>query len=99
MPLYVLICHDVPDSLAARKIHRPAHLERLNKLNAEGKLKLGGFTPAKHGESEITGSVIIAEFDNDEAVQDWVSQEPFLLNGIYSHVDIKPFVQVLPAVE
>lgn len=96
MPLFALICHDVPDSSEARKVHRPAHLERLTALDAQGKLKMGGFTPAKHGESAVTGSVIIAEFEDEQAVQDWVSEEPFLLNGIYSHIDIKPFVQVLP---
>ncbi len=97
MPLYALICHDVPNSSELRKQHRPAHLERLQQLNAEGRLKLGGFTPAKHGEPTVTGSVIIAEFADDSAVQAWVSQEPFLLNGVYSHIDIKPFVQVLPS--
>ena len=97
MPLYALICHDVPNSAELRKQHRPAHLERLQQLNADGRLTLGGFTPAKHGEPTVTGSVIIAEFTDDTAIQDWVSQEPFLLNGIYSHIDIKPFVQVLPS--
>lgn len=98
MPLYVLICHDVPNSSELRKAHRPAHLERLNALNAEGKLVLGGFTPTQHGEPAVTGSVIIADFDSDQAVQDWVSQEPFLLNGVYSHIDIKPFIKTLPAI-
>lgn len=96
MALYVLVCHDVPNSGELRKIHRPAHLERLKKLKSDGKLKLAGFTPQSHEELVATGSVIIVDFDSEQAVQDWVSQEPFLLNGIYSHVDIKPFVQVLP---
>lgn len=96
MPLFVLICHDVPDSLENRKAHRPAHLARLNQLTEEGRLTLAGFTPTTHGETGVTGSVIIADFADEKAVQDWVSAEPFLLGGVYSHVDVKPFVQVLP---
>ncbi|MFW2177926.1 MULTISPECIES: YciI family protein [unclassified Moraxella] len=98
MALYVLVCHDVPNSLELRQQHRPAHLARLTVLDEQGRLKLGGFTPSSHDNGTPTGSVIIADFDSEQAVQDWVSQEPFLLNGVYSHVDIKPFVQVLPKV-
>lgn len=100
MALYVLICHDVPNSGELRNAHRPTHLERLKKLESEGKLKLAGFTPQSHnvdGNLVTTGSVMMIDFDSEQAVQDWVSQEPFLLGGVYSHVDIKPFVQTLPA--
>jgi uncharacterized protein len=39
---------------------------------------------------------LVVDFDSDEAVQAWASEEPYLLNGVYSHVDIKPFIQVFP---
>lgn len=96
MALFVLICHDAPQTAEARQQHRPAHLERLAALDAAGQLRLAGPTPVAHGLSEITGSVIVADFADEAAAQDWVAQEPFLLHGVYSHVDIKPFVQVFP---
>lgn len=99
MPLYVLIGHDVPDSTTLRQQHRPAHFARLTKLHEQGRLLVAGPTPSAHNTkaATMTGSVIIAEFQDDAAVQAWVSEEPFLINGIYSHVDIKPFIQTLPA--
>ncbi len=45
----------------------------------------------------MSGSLIIADFDSIEAAQAWANDEPYLRDGVYSHVDIKPFVQALPA--
>lgn len=96
MPLYVLIGHDVPNSSEKRQAVRPRHLARLQALQDENRLVIAGPNPTQHGETTVTGSVVIADFANDEAVQQWVSDEPYLLEGVYSHVDIKPFIQVLP---
>ena len=32
-----------------------------------------------------------------EARQEWASEEPYLKAGVYSHVDIKPFIKTLPS--
>lgn len=96
MALFVLICHDAPQTAETRQQHRPAHLARLAALDAAGRLQLAGPTPVAHGACEVTGSVIVADFADEAAAQDWAAQEPFLLHGVYSHVDIKPFGQVFP---
>ena len=96
MALYIIIGHDVPDSLELRKQFRSAHLERLTVLDELRRLIIAGPTPIAHGEPEMSGSVLVVDFDSDEAVQAWASEEPYLLNGVYSHVDIKPFIQVFP---
>ena len=96
MSLYVIIGHDIPNSSAARQANRPAHLARLTALDQQGRLVIAGPTPVTHGDTAITGSVVIAEFDDDAAVQAWASDEPYLLNVVYSHVDIKPFIKVFP---
>ena len=57
---------------------------------------MAGPTPIAHGAPERNGSGLVVDFDSDEAVQAWTSEEPYLLNGVYSHVDIKPFIQVFP---
>jgi len=41
---YAITALDVADSLELRKTARPAHLERLNTLQAEGRLKLAGLS-------------------------------------------------------
>lgn len=96
MPLFAIIGHDVPDSTELRKAHRPAHLARLTQLDEQNRIKISGPTPTEHGADSMTGSILIIDFDDLAHAQAWVNDEPFLLNGVYSHVDIKPFIQVLP---
>ncbi len=52
---------------------------------------------AEHGKEAMSGSLIVAAFDSLEAVQEWASEEPYLKAGVYSHVDIKPFIKTLPS--
>lgn len=99
MPLFALIGHDVANSAEQRKITRPEHVARLKTLEEEGRLVIAGPTPIAHGDTNMSGSVVIAEFDNLEAVQAWANDEPYLRDGVYSHVDIKPFIQALPATD
>lgn len=97
MALFAIIGYDVADSSAQRQTTRPEHVERLQILNREQRLVIAGPTPIEHGKNEMSGSLIIADFESLEAAQNWVSAEPYLRDGVYSHVDVKPFVQTLPA--
>lgn len=97
MPLFVIIGYDVADSTAKRAEIRPKHVERLTALDAQNRLVIAGPTPITHGEPAMSGSLIIAHFDSLEQARDWANDEPYLHGGVYSHVDIKPFVQVLPS--
>ena len=45
----------------------------------------------------MSGSIIIANFDSLEAAQTWVNAESYLRDGVYSHVDIRPFIHTLPS--
>ncbi|GAA0808104.1 YciI family protein [Psychrobacter piscatorii] len=97
MSLFVIIGHDVANSSAQRLITCAEHIERLQALSREDRLVIAGPTPIEHGKSDMSGSLIIAEFDSIEAAQAWANDEPYLRDGVYSHVDIKPFIQALPA--
>ena len=97
MSLFAIIGHDVANSSAQRQITRAEHVERLQALDLEQRLIIAGPTPIEHGKSEMSGSLIIADFDSLEAAQTWANAEPYLRDGVYSHVDIRPFVQTLPA--
>jgi len=97
---YLILGADVDDSLAARKQARPAHLERLQALNAEGRLKLAGPLPAidaeDPGEAGFTGSVIIAAFDSIEDAKAWAAEDPYVEAGVYDTMLVKPYRHVLP---
>ena len=97
MPLFMIMGHDVANSSELRQQTREAHLARLHELETQGRLVIAGPTPLEVGQTAMSGSLIIAAFESLEAAQDWASQEPYLTAGVYSHVDIKPFIKVLPS--
>ncbi|WP_319243825.1 YciI family protein [uncultured Propionivibrio sp.] len=98
---YVIIGEDRPDSLDARLAARPAHIERLQALVAEGRMLLAGPFPAidalDPGPAGFTGSLIVAEFPSLEAAQRWADADPYVAAGVYTRVTVKPFKKVLPA--
>lgn len=96
MPLFVIIGHDVADSHVQRQLTRPAHLARLHTLMESQRLVIAGPMPIEHGQPNMSGSIIIAEFDNLAAAQAWADDEPYLRDGVYSHVQVRPFVRALP---
>lgn len=98
---YAIIASDEPNSLAARRAARPAHLQRLQALQAEGRLLLAGPHPAidsaDPGEAGFTGSLVVAEFDDLDAARAWANADPYVAAGVYRDVQIKPFLRVLPS--
>jgi len=98
--LYAIIASDVANSLEKRLAARPAHIERLQQLKAEGRVVLAGPHPAidsnDPGEAGFSGSLIVAEFDSLAAAKDWADADPYIAAGVYDQVVVKPFKQVLP---
>ncbi|MEJ3661362.1 YciI family protein [Pseudomonas fragi] len=98
--LYAIIATDVANSLEARLAARPAHLERLQQLKAEGRIVLAGPHPAidsnDPGVAGFSGSLVVAEFESLNAAQAWAEADPYVAAGVYANVNVKPFKQVLP---
>lgn len=98
--LYAIIASDVANSLEKRLAARPAHIERLQQLKAEGRVVLAGPHPAidsnDPGEAGFSGSLIVAEFESLAAAQTWAYADPYIAAGVYDKVVVKPFKQVLP---
>lgn len=95
MMLYVIIAEDVPNSLEKRMSARPEHLARLTELQNQGRLLLAGPLPAidseDPGPAGFTGSLIVAEFSGLEAAKNWAETDPFVREGVYAKVTVKPF--------
>lgn len=98
--LYAIIATDVANSLENRLAARPAHLARLEQLQAQGRLLLAGPHPAidsnDPGPAGFSGSLIVAEFESLEAAQNWAEADPYRAAGVYASVIVKPFKKVLP---
>ncbi len=97
---YLIIGTDVENSLENRMAARPAHLARLQALAQSGRLKIAGPLPAidseNPGQAGFTGSVIIASFDSLAQAQSWALEDPYLHEGVYAKVEVRPFKLVLP---
>lgn len=99
--LFVIIGHDVADSLNLRQKNRPAHLARLQALLESDRLIIAGpcpLTEITEGQAPkgFSGSVIIAEFPSLAAAQTWADEDPYLSAGVYASVTVRPFIKALP---
>lgn len=98
--LYAIISEDVPDSLELRLSARPAHLQRLEELQHQGRLILAGPHPCidseNPGPAGFSGSLIVAEFDSLEAAQVWADADPYVQAQVYARITVKPFKKVFP---
>jgi uncharacterized protein len=97
---YAIVAEESPETLEKRMQARPDHLARLQKLQEEGKLLLAGPFPAidsnDPGPAGFTGSLIIADFDDLQTATEWANADPFVNEGVYTQVTVKPFRKTLP---
>ncbi|MPW43841.1 YciI family protein [Acinetobacter guerrae] len=98
MPLFVVTCTDNDGTLEKRLAIRPEHLERLQKLDDEGRLIVAGAMPKDptNPQAGFYGSTIIVDFESREALDAWLQEEPFLRKGIYAKIEVKPFNKAFP---
>ncbi len=96
--LWMIMGLDVPNSTAARTATRPAHLQRLHQLHAEGRLVLAGPLPndCEDANSGMHGSLIVAEFASRADAQEWADNDPYCGAGVYQSVAVHAFKKVLP---
>jgi len=97
---YVIEGYDGQDVLAARLQARPAHLERLQALQAQGRLLLAGPCPAidseDPGPAGFSGSLVVAQFESLAQARTWADEDPYVAAGVYVRTEVRPFRKVLP---
>jgi uncharacterized protein len=100
MSLYAILGRDHVDSLERRRLARPAHLQRIQPLVDAGRIVLAGPFPAidaeDPGAAGFTGSLIVAEFESLEEARRWAEADPYVTEGVFADLDVRPFRQVLP---
>jgi len=87
---FVILGFDGPDGEAKRKIHRPAHLAKMEPLNQAGRVVLAGPLTDK------TGSLIIIEAASLEEARRFADEDPYTIHGVFERVEVHPFTQVFP---
>lgn len=87
--LFAVICADKPGHLNLRMETRPTHLDWLNGLNAEGKLKIGG--PFLDGDGKPCGSMLLIAAEDLDSAKALAAQDPYAKVGLFESVEIKPY--------
>jgi len=82
---------DGDQGAALRKIHRAAHLDRLARLQREGRLILAG--PFSDG----SGSLIVLSAPSLAQAELFAKEDPYVTGGVFKSVEVKPFKQIFPA--
>ncbi|HKF15712.1 MAG TPA: YciI family protein [Candidatus Dormibacteraeota bacterium] len=88
---YVVFYQSAPDVVSKARLHFPAHRARFDDFHARGTLLMIG--PFANPQEE--GSMAV--FTTREAAEEFVSGDPFVLNGVVSNWDIRGWNEVLTA--
>lgn len=92
---YSIYALDAPNKEEDRVKFRPEHIKRINELNESKSLLLAGpILDKDHCEknSKSIGSIIIAQFDDINAAENWINKDPFVVNGVYESLIVKPYL-------
>ncbi|MEW6542544.1 MAG: YciI family protein [Nitrospirota bacterium] len=87
---FVILGFDGPRGAELRKTHRPAHLARMEALDAQGRVVLAGPLTDK------AGSLIVIEADSLEDAEAFAKGDPYVVHGVFARYEVHPFMQVLP---
>ncbi|HXR24281.1 MAG TPA: YciI family protein [Candidatus Binataceae bacterium] len=88
--LFVIIGYDGPNGAKLRPSVRPAHLENLQPLVEAGRVIVGG--PFTDG----SGSLMVVDFENDAQAKAFANSDPYVQQGVFERVEIRPFRKVVP---
>lgn len=81
--------HTDADALQRRMNVRPHHLDGAKTLKENGNYIVGGAILNEEG--KMMGSVMILQFETEEALEAWKQGEIYITGGIWETVDVKPF--------
>ena len=87
--LFAFVCTDKPGHLQVRLDNRPAHVEWLKGLNAEGKIALAG--PFSDEAGQMNGSLVIVDAPDLEAAKAMSAADPYAKAGLFESVQIRPW--------
>jgi uncharacterized protein YciI/uncharacterized protein YndB with AHSA1/START domain len=85
---YVLTYASVPDYAPLARQHLPAHLARLMEFHARGDLLLVGVL------TEPVNGDAMAVFTSREAAEEFVADDPFVLNKVVATWTIRPWQEI-----
>ncbi|MFG2039997.1 YciI family protein [Dactylosporangium sp. NPDC048998] len=86
---YVVLYTSADDVASRAPAHFPAHKRRLDEFHARGELLLVG----AFGDPQREGSMAI--FRTRESAEEFVAEDPFVMNGVVSAYEIRDWNEIL----
>ncbi len=78
---YLVIAYDNEGALEKRLEVRDAHVAGAKDLIAKGKIIDAG---ALIEEDQMVGSTLYVNFENDDEINAWLENEPYVTNGVWN---------------
>lgn len=82
---FVITAYDGEGMFAKRMEVRPRHLEGMDKLG-EHTVCAGGLLDE---EGKMKGSVLVVEFENREEVDEYLANEPYVLEHVWEKIEVE----------
>jgi len=88
---FIIIAHDGENMLDKRMAVRPQHLEGMAKLG-DHVICAGGLLDE---EGKLKGSALVVEFEDRAAVDEYLSNEPYVINHVWEKIEVEPMNVVI----
>lgn len=82
---FIITAYDGKDMLERRMAVRPRHLENLTRV--KGKILCAGGLLDEEG--RMKGSVLVVEFAGREDLDEYLRQEPYIVEKVWERVDVE----------
>ncbi|MBO7467431.1 MAG: hypothetical protein J6T94_07120 [Bacteroidaceae bacterium] len=82
---FVITAYDGEGKLAKRMEVRPRHLENMDRLG-EHIVCAGGLLDE---EGKMKGSVLVVEFENREEVDEYLANEPYVVEQVWEKIEVE----------
>lgn len=86
MPHFAFIGRDGPGGAELRTLHRAAHLERLERLAAAGRVRHAG--PLLDEAGRPAGSLIVFEAEDLAQAREVAAGDPYVTEGIFERYEL-----------
>lgn len=88
---FLVKAYDGPDMLEKRMEVRPRHLEGMKALSKQI-ICAGGLLDE---EGRMKGSALVMEFPNKAALEEYLKNEPYVVEGVWQKIEVEPMNVVL----
>ncbi len=94
MPFYAFIGRDGEQGLERRKLHRTAHLESLQDLEVDGRIRHAG--PLLDRAGQPIGSLIVFEAPSLEDACALAAADPYVVHEVFERYEVRETKVVFP---